>query len=71
MCHNFMMHAGTCAEDEGYSKQFLVAYGVIAGPTLFSIIFSSILANAFHDCETISYRFNGKLFQSKKVASQI
>ena len=43
-------------------------------PTLFSMMFSAMLSDAFQDCDDgfpIRYLFDGKLFNLCKVASQI
>ena len=59
--------------DEKYSEPFPVTNGVIKGcvmaPTLFSMMFSAMLTDAFQDVDAgfpIRYRFDGK-----KAASQI
>ena len=64
--------------DGEYSEPFPVTNGVKQGcvmaPTLFSMMFSAMLTVAFQDVDAgfpIKYRFDGKLTESKKAASQI
>ena len=61
-------------EDGDSSEAFQVTNGVKQGcvlaPTLFSIMFSSILSDAFRDCKRgidIRYRTDGKLFNTKRL----
>ena len=78
---NGEFHDGMLARvqnDGEFSDPFPVTNGVKQGcvlaPTLFSMMFSAMLTTAFQDGENgihIRYRFDGKLFQPKKVASQI
>ena len=62
--------------DGQFSDPFPVTNGVKQGcvlaSTLFSMMFSAMLTDAFHDGDNgipIRYRFDGKLFQPKKVTS--
>ena len=66
--------------DGEFSDPFPVTNGVkrdcVLAPTLFSMVFSAMLTDAFQDGDNsipIRYRFDGKFFffQPKKVASQI
>ena len=77
------LHDGTQtrAQNDGeYSEPFPVTnrvkQGCVMAPTLFSMMFSAMLTNAFQKCDAgfpIRYRFDGKLFnlRTKEVASQI
>ena len=60
--------------DGEYPEPFPVTNGVKQGcdmaPTLFSMIFSAMLTDAFQDCDAgfpIRYRFDGKLFNLKRL----
>ena len=51
-----------------------VKHGCVMAPTLFSMMFSAMLTDAFQDVDAgfpIRYRFNGKLLKHKKAESQI
>ena len=61
-------------DDGEPSKSFKVTNGVEQGcvlaPTLFSIMFSTMLSDAFRDCElriNIRYRTDGKLFNLRRL----
>ena len=74
-------HGGMLARvqnDGEFSDPFPVTNGVKQGcvlaSTLFSMMFSAMLTDDFQDGNNgipIRYRFDGKTFQTKKVASQI
>ena len=63
----------TCADDGEYSEPFPVKnvkLGCVLAPTLFSIMFSAMLTDAFQDCNAgfpIRYRFHGKLFNLRRL----
>ena len=51
-----------------------VKQGYVMAPTLFSMMLSAMLTDAFQDVDAgfpIRYRFDGKLLNPKKAASQI
>ena len=63
--------------DGEYSEPFLVTNGVKQGcvlaPTLFSMMFSAMLTDAFQDCDAgspIRYRFDGKLFNLRRLQAR-
>ncbi|XP_063600380.1 uncharacterized protein LOC134776560 [Penaeus indicus] len=67
-----------CVQDDGdYSAPFPVKNGVKQGcvlaPTLFSMIFSAMLTDAFHDGDIgvgIRYRTDGKLFNLRRLQAK-
>ena len=70
--HNGMQ---ACVQNDGvYSEPFLVTDGVKQGcvmaPTLFSMMFSAMLTDAFQDVDVdfpIRYRFDGKLLNLRRL----
>ena len=63
--------------DGEYSEPFPVTNGVKQGcvmaPTLFSMMFSDMLTDVFHDCDagsSIRYRFGGKLFNLRMLQAK-
>ncbi len=70
------MQAGV-QDGDAYSEPFPVTNGVKQGcvlaPTLFSMMFSAMLTDAFHDNEIgvgIRYRTNGKLFNLRRLRAK-
>ena len=71
------LHDGmqTHVQNDGeYSEPFPISNGVKQGCvmalTLFSMMFSAMLSDAFHDCDAgfpIMYRFDGKLFNQRRL----
>ena len=63
--------------DREYSEPFPVTNGVKQGcvmaPTLFSMMFSAMLTDAFQDVDvgfSIRYRFNGKLLNLRRLQAK-
>ena len=66
-----------CKMMEGSLNPLGVTYGVKQGcvmaPTLFSMMFSALLMDAFHDSETgfpIRYRFHGNMFNLRRLQAK-
>ena len=68
-----------CVQNDGeYSEPFPVTNGVKQGcvmaPTLFTMMFSAMLADAFQDVDAgfpIRYRFDGKLLNLRRLGSTL
>ena len=63
--------------DGEYSEPFLVTNMVkqccLMAPTLFSMMFSTMLTDVFYDCDAgfpIRYRFDGKLFNRRRLQAK-
>ena len=64
--------------DGEFSQPYQVTNGVKQGcvmaPTLFNMMFSTMLIDAFQDCDTgfqIRYRFEGKLFNLRMLKAKL
>ena len=67
----------TVQNDGEYSEPFTVTNGVTQGcvmaPTLFSMMFSAMLTDAFQDVDAgfpIRYRFDGKLLNLRRLQAK-
>ena len=75
--HNGMEACRLVQDDGEFSKPFRVIHGVkqdcVMAPTLFTMMFSVMLMDAFQDCDTgfpIRYRFDGKLFNLRRLQAK-
>ena len=66
-----------CRHDGEFSEPFEVTNGVKQGcvltPTLFSMMFSAMLMDAFQDSDTgfpIRYRFDGNIFNLRRLQAK-
>ena len=63
--------------DGEFSEPFEVTYGIkqgcVTAPTLFSMMFSTMLMDAFQDSDTgfsITYRFDGNIFNLRRLQAK-